>query len=462
MSIPGKIRDYLRQRGGNYRARVFQGADSFAEAVEGAGLPASRVAEATVLSAGPAYLMIVHPADHEVDIPAIEQLFRRSFERASGGDLAALFPDCDDRALPPVAAAYGLRAVVDPRLEQGEEVYFSLGRLGAFVRTDGQNFRRLMGDAPRRIVAYRRAEQQSFQAQEPLSEQAGISASHAQMKQRVEQLRDLPPMPGIATQVLRLRNNPYAHVSELAAIIEQDPSLSAQVIRYASSPFYGYQGRVDSVAMAVARVLGMDFVLDLAFGLSLGKSFRNPAEGPVGLDAFWRHATHAAALTQALCNEMEYLNRPSPGIAYLSGLLHNFGFLLLGHLFPNQFSAVNEALAAAPERPVREVEREVMGMTHTELGLWLVEAWDMPVEIIEAVREHHDPDYEGDFAVYPNLVYLANVLLSRHGIGDSESGEMPRALLERVGLTAEKAEAALESVMAGSEALDFMAGKMAA
>lgn len=461
MSIPAKVRDYLRKRGGNYRARVFQGACSFTEAVEGAGLPPSRVAQATVLSAGPAYLMIVHPADHEVDIPVVERLFRRSFEPASRQDLEALFYDCDSRALPPVPGAYGLHAVLDPRLEQAKEIYFSLGRLGAFVRTDGQNFGRLLSDARRRSVSFRRIDEES-EPPEEVPEVFGMSPSQAEMKHRIQQLNDLPPMPGIAAQVLRLRNNPYAHVSELAAIIEQDPSLSAQVIRYASSPFYSYQGRVDSVAMAVARVLGMDFVLDLAFGLSLGRSFHNPAEGPVGLNAFWRHATHAAALSQALCNEIEYLSRPSPGVAYLAGLLHNFGFLLLGHLFPSQFSAVNEALAVAPDRPVREVEREVMGMTHTELGLWLVEAWDMPVEIVEAVREHHDPTYEGDYAVYPHLVYLANALLKRYGIGDSETEEMPADLLQRVGISQEKAEAALESVMAGHEALEFMAGKMAA
>jgi len=455
MSIPTRVRDYLREQGGKYRVRVVQGAGSFADAVEESGLEPDKVARATVMKAGRVHLMVIHPASRGVDVSALETAFKRSFEYSPRDELTEIFPNCDWRALPPLPGPYCLRAVVDPKLDRLADVYFSVGRLGKFVHTDGETFRRLVNDGWRHPVSSPLAEDGA----NPVSARTFVAP---EITKRIERPDRLPPMPGIATEVLNLRNNPYAHVSELAAIIEQDPTLSAQIIRYASAPFYGYEGEVDSVAMAVARVLGMDFVLDLALGLSLGKSFRSPTDGPLGLNAFWRHATYTAALAQALCNQIDYPNRPSPGIAYLSGLLHNSGYLLLGHLFPRQFQRVNEAVAQAPERSILELEKEAMGMTHTELGLWLASAWDMPIEIMKAAREHHNADYQGDYAVYANLVSLANALLYRHGIGDSETGEVSAALLERVGLTFAKAEAALEAVIESRDALDFMALKMAA
>jgi HD-like signal output (HDOD) protein len=299
-------------------------------------------------------------------------------------------------------------------------------------------------------------------AEGPVAAVAAEPENPEALRERVQRVGKLPPMPGIASQIIRLRANPFANASELAAIIEQDPSLSAQLLRYASSPFYAYQGKVERVEQAIVRVLGMDFVMEFAFGLALGRPFSNPKEGPLGLDAFWNHAVHSASLAQTLCNAMEYSRRPHAGLAYLAGLLHNFGFLLLGHMFRPQFERLNTALMQQPDRPILELEREVLGVTHTELGLWLMEAWDMPREIIEAVREHHNPQYHSDYSEYANLVCLSNQLLRRLGIGDAETMDISPSLLDALGLNEVQAEAALGTVLGGRENLEFIARKMAA
>jgi HD-like signal output (HDOD) protein/prolyl-tRNA editing enzyme YbaK/EbsC (Cys-tRNA(Pro) deacylase) len=436
MSIPAKVRDYLRRRGGAYRARVCREADSLAETVAGAGLSPAQVARATVLKGGSAYLMVVHPCDRQVDIGAVGRLFRLSVEPVSRDELESCFPDCDWRALPPVPAAYGLRAVLDPRLEQADEVYLPLGRLGAFARTDGRNFGRLLGGAWRRGDAFRRTGEEVA----AVDSGAGWACGAAlQMERSVEGRDGFWPMPGIAGQVLSLRDNPYAHVSELAAIIEQDPVLSDQIVRYSAFPFHGYRGKVETVSEAVGRVLGMDFALELAFGLSLARSQRNLSTDPASVRAFWRHALYGAALAHALCNEIEYLRRPSheieylrrpsPGTAFLGALLHNVAALA------TQFRG--------PEQPVP------------------VPGWEMPVEIAQTIAAHDNPEYDGDYAVYPRLAYIANALLRRWGIGEPGVQEPPVELLEKVGLTPGRAEAALEAISACRDGLDSMASMMA-
>src|SRR5690606_23270226 len=125
--------------------------------------------------------------------------------------------------------------------------------------------------------------------------------------------------------------------------------------RYARSPLFGYRGRVDSVADAVARVLGYDLVLDLALGLAALKPFSIPADGPLGLDAFWQQATLSAALARRLVRLLPAARRPAAGTLYLCGLLHNFGYLVLGQLFQPEYYLLNRMVAANPEAPVTEL-----------------------------------------------------------------------------------------------------------
>ena len=224
------------------------------------------------------------------------------------------------------------------------------------------------------------------------------------LRRRIEQIYQLPPMPEMAQRILALRNDPDASIADLAAIVEMDPSLAAQVVRHATSPFYGYRGKIRSIHDAITRVLGFDLVMNMALGLAMGRSFRNPKDGPLGLRAFWRHAVYSACLAQALAREVPEDRRPEPGLAYLAGLLHNFGFLLLGHLFPPEFKLLNRLVAANPDKPVSALEKCVLGMGqaqdvldmgHAGIGAWLMQAWQMPEEIVVTLREHHDPEYRG-------------------------------------------------------------------
>jgi HD-like signal output (HDOD) protein/prolyl-tRNA editing enzyme YbaK/EbsC (Cys-tRNA(Pro) deacylase) len=452
MNIPSTVRTFLATSGLRFKGRQVGAADNFEQTVAQAGISRATVVRAVMLKSGTAYLMSVIPMDQELDIEALGQLFKREFTLCSEGDLQELFPNCDQQALPPLAEPYGLRSIVDKSIAEMPNLYFATGAEGLFISTSGEDFVNKLHQSGWKGRSIVKAEENVVT----------LTTHEEAMRRKVEAVNDLPPMPGLAAEIIRIRNNPYAHVSELSAVIEQDPSLSAQVIRYSTSPLYAYQGKITSVDQAIVRVLGMDFVQDLAFGLSLGRAFNNPRSGPLGLDNFWQHSLYAAALTQALCNQIDYASRPPASIGYLAGLLHNFGILLLGHLFPAQFERLNTAILTEPDRSLQEVERESIAVSHTELGLWLMDAWDMPREIVEAVGEHHNAEHRGDYSVFANLVYIANALLRRHGIGDAESMAIPDELLARFGLTDEKLELALATVLEGREGLDFMAMKMAA
>lgn len=303
-----------------------------------------------------------------------------------------------------------------------------------------------------------------------IAESKGQATLAGEIRRRIEQVYELPPMPEMARRVLELRNNPDASISDLAAIVELDPSLAAQVIRYATSPFYGYRGKINSIQDAITRVLGFDLVMNMALGLATSKSFQNPPDGPLGLHAFWRHAIFSAALIQAVVKKMPQERRPEPGMAYLTGLLHNFGFLLLGHLFPPEFKLLNKLVAAHPESPVTALEKCVLGMGqaqdllemgHSQIGAWLMQSWEMPDEIVVTLHEHHNPEYQGEHAIYSHLVLMADHLLKRHEIGDAPDGEVPQLTLETIGMDEETLAQILEELMENATDLNAMARQLA-
>ncbi len=280
------------------------------------------------------------------------------------------------------------------------------------------------------------------------------------IKSRIEGLDQLPSMPGIARQIVQLRANPNGGVDDLTKIIENDPSLAAQVIRYARSPLYGYRGKVDSVHAAIARVLGYEMVLNLALGIATAKPFKVPRKGPLGLDAFWQHALYSAALTQGLSTLVPPDIRPPAGMAYLAGLLHNLGHLLLGHLFKQEYLILSKFIAQEPAKPLVETELEVLGIDHGQLGSWLMKSWELPEETIVAVQEHHNEDYRGPYAIFPLLVMVSDRILRKQEIGDGNSTELPSAVLQYLEISEYEILAVTQRVFERGEDLLAMADQM--
>lgn len=277
------------------------------------------------------------------------------------------------------------------------------------------------------------------------------------LRQRISGLEQLPPMPEMTTKILALSGNPNAEIKDLVKIIELDPSLAALIMRYASSPFFAYSGKIDSVFTAVTRVLGFNTVMNLALGATAARAFKIPRNVPLGLDAHWRHAVFSAALAQALSAVIPREMRPPGGIAYLAGLLHNFGHLILGHLFRQEFLILNKFISAAPERPIIEIEMEVLGATHCEIGAWLLESWRLPEELVIATQYHHDANYQGEHAVYAHLIMLTDGLLKTFGMGDGAYQGPPPSALESLGITEYQAMNIANRIMGDCDVLESMA-----
>lgn len=267
-------------------------------------------------------------------------------------------------------------------------------------------------------------------------------------KERVKALHSLPPMPHTATQILNLRALPEVKSEQLLNLVEKDPALVAQIVSYANSSFFGQAGSVVTIKDAIFRVLGVDAVMNMALAISVGSTFRIPQTGPLGSNAIWKSSIYTASLMQRFSMLMPWGERPNPGTAYLVGLLHDVGLLVIGHLFHDEYVELNKFLNENKDVNLFAAEKKILGITHIEVGKMLMRLWNMPEELVEVASHFTDKDYSGEYKKYIQLLTIIKRILVPHGLafGDTKD-ELPLALLEELSMDEEAVIIAADEVL---------------
>lgn len=236
--------------------------------------------------------------------------------------------------------------------------------------------------------------------------QDGISA------RELDSLSALVSPPHICVRITELLANPRADAREIGAVIAQDPSLTARLLRVVNSPFYGFRARVDSVARAVALV-GHGAVHNLAVAVSAVKSFSNIPNDLVNMDTFWRHGVYCALIARACAARVR---APQPERLFVAGLLHDLGSLVL---YQSRPEACRETLLIADgdEGVLYQAETEAFGFTHADLGGRLMTRWGLPAALADAVACHHAPASAELAPLEAAVLHLAEALANRSRIG---------------------------------------------
>jgi len=266
------------------------------------------------------------------------------------------------------------------------------------------------------------------------------------LRTAVSQIKELPPLPGIAARIMKLAADPLADARKLSEIVELDPLLTTQVIRWASSSLYGYKGEISSVQDATTRVLGYQFVFDLVLGLSALSPLKAPSEGLIGTRAFWTHALASTHLMSALNDQLSTENKFESQTIFFVALMHNIGFPLLGDQFKNEFNILSNLAQANPTLSLHKLEKFAFGVDHCQLGSWLLKTWNMPTAVIDVVYHHHNPHYRGDNYQLNLLTYLNDCLLASINLGDSQYSVDCNQVFEELNIDAMVAKSALDKL----------------
>jgi putative nucleotidyltransferase with HDIG domain len=224
------------------------------------------------------------------------------------------------------------------------------------------------------------------------------------LEQAVANVRDLPTLPLIVTELISSFEQSDVSVGELADKVSKDQALTAKTLRLANSSFYGLQCKVRTIDQAIA-VLGFDSVRALVTSAGIIGNFGAGGAGGFDFTAFWRHAVGTALCAKSLAR----LAKCNQEFAFVSGLLHDIGRLVLVTGFSDQYAEVI-AYRYANDCDMLQAERSVLGLDHAVVGRALAEHWKFPQLIQRAIANHHAPMAQ-DLGDIPSVVHVANAIV---------------------------------------------------
>lgn len=424
-------------------------------------------ARAMLLQDSQGKLQVIYSAPCLLDVDAICKLTDRKLKATPADEIQTLCQKLSFDHVSSVPGVFGYDVVVDEQLLDLAGVKLTTGNASDVVSVDNAAFKELVAGTlvgPVAITERKPASPAGNDDKEDIKQiiSAVSNFTELRIKQRLEDTLEFPPLPETAQRIIKLRVDPNADIQDLTNIVENDPPLAAQVVSWAASPYYAAPGKINSLHDAIVRVLGFDLVLNLSLGLALGETLKMPKDGAKGFSPYWQQSVYAAAAVEALVRVIPANERPTMGLAYLSGLLHNFGYLILSEVFPPHFSSICRYQEANPHSYHGQIENHLLGVTREQLGSWLMRLWNMPEEVCSAIRYQNEANYSKDNSSYGNLLFIAMRLLRKHGIGDAPLEKIPQEMYERLHLDQEKANTAIEAVIESSAELDMMASNMAA
>ncbi|MBS1717004.1 MAG: HDOD domain-containing protein [Armatimonadetes bacterium] len=224
---------------------------------------------------------------------------------------------------------------------------------------------------------------------------------------------DLPTMPAATVQVLRELDREESSAQSVATYMQQDPALSARVLRLANSAFYGTPTPIMRVGDAI-MLLGNINVRNLCLVASTYAWMTKPLPGyDLGPGKLWEHSFAVAVGAELIANETRSAEK---GHAFTAGLLHNLGKLAMSVWLENKLQAI-QLLAERDDLSFDETERRVFGFDHAQVGAHLGEKWNLPKPLVDAMRFHHNPDACDPTSSIVDCVHVADYLASSLGYG---------------------------------------------
>jgi putative nucleotidyltransferase with HDIG domain len=247
------------------------------------------------------------------------------------------------------------------------------------------------------------------------------------LRQVVERVTSLPTIAGNVIRILRLLDHPAASTTAVGQEIARDQVLSAKVLRLVNSGFYGFSRPITTIPHAML-LLGFGLVRTLVLTTGVLDLMERSTR------RLWTHSLRCAQGCAILARRLDLVDVEEIGVA---GLLHDLGKVVLAQNLPTETRRIAERVQARGVAP-HAAELDVLGVTHAQIGGWLLAKWQLPPLVVEPVRDHHSFCPHHAAAERTAVVHLADCLVQERRVGSDDTGAelsvCPEAL-EFLGLT---------------------------
>lgn len=266
------------------------------------------------------------------------------------------------------------------------------------------------------------------------------------LEKAVTSAADLPTLPQMAKSLNQLIRTPQTSASQIGTLISEDQALTAQVLRVVNSAYYGFPRQINNVTHSIV-ILGFNKVRDIVLMSSILDCFRGRT-GNFDFIEFWKHSMGTAIASDALANT---LRASCVEDAFVAGLLHDIGKLVLATSFPESFG---EALALAQKKNLllRDAEMDLFGFDHAHVGNILALRWGFTDHLCEAIHHHHNPTIARRGQELASIVHVGDILARSIMIGSGGDNRIPlidEMVRTNLDLTREEIDLALHKTFQG-------------
>ncbi|MBI4657468.1 MAG: HDOD domain-containing protein [Verrucomicrobia bacterium] len=257
---------------------------------------------------------------------------------------------------------------------------------------------------------------------------------NAALRRIVTQMDRFPSVPSLYIELVENLLKADVSVKQVALIARKDPGLTAAILRLVNSAFFGAAHPISNVTAAIAY-LGLDAFKTLVFNINAFTQIEAVKFRESSLDRLWEHCLEVARAAERIA-EAENADRQTAEAAYTAGLLHDIGGFVLRLDFSHQFQSALK-LAEENRMPLSLAERQIFGVSHADVGAFLLGLWGLPPDIVEAAAWHHSPRMKDASTFSPlTAVHAANALIQEHRRNQSRfpPAELDQDYLASLGL----------------------------
>lgn len=244
------------------------------------------------------------------------------------------------------------------------------------------------------------------------------------LQRAVQNISSIPTLPSVIEKITTLLQNPQTSAEEVGRAITTDQSIASKVLKLVNSAFYGFPGRISTITHAIV-ILGFSTVKNIVLTASIFDFFqkRGKLHPDFDMEKFWEHSLACGAASQAIARYIGFQQKEE---CFIGGLVHDVGKVILCQYLAEEFESV---VNNVNKKGILfyDSEREMLGVTHQEIGGILTERWNLPKNLQSVVKYHHYPSRANENETMAGIVHLADILIRAMDFGDGGDKRIPLA-----------------------------------
>lgn len=224
---------------------------------------------------------------------------------------------------------------------------------------------------------------------------------------RIAQLvQELPSLPLVITKVLEETQKENVSATTIERLIGSDAALTAKTLRVVNSAYYGMSRQIESLSQAVV-ILGIQQLRNLVLSIGAMGVFRAATSTQKEAHRqYWMHSVASASAAITLARKRRVPTHDQE-VAFVAGLLHDFGRLFLFTNFTETYIEIDKRAKSGEN--LQDLERRLLGLTHTQVGQVLAYVWKFPGRLAELMGEHEGP-FADDTNTMGLIVHVSHLL----------------------------------------------------